>query len=229
MDHSEALRTKAAERYLLGELTGEPREEFEEHIFNCEECTEDIRLGAAFIENARKELARVPGAGTARAEAEGWWRGWLRPAFAVPAFALLLLVIGYQSAVVIPQLKSAGSAATTPQALRTFSFLTGNSRGSGPVKVSVASNQPFGIFLDVPPQGHFDSYVCEFENESGATELSIPVTAEQAKETVQLLIPARRLGEGNHVLVVRGLASSQPPAANKTEVARYSFRLESIQ
>ncbi|HXZ11433.1 MAG TPA: zf-HC2 domain-containing protein [Candidatus Sulfotelmatobacter sp.] len=229
MDHSEALRTKAAERYLLGELLGEPREEFEEHIFSCLECAEDIRMGAVFIENARKELAGVAGAGTVQAEAKEWWSGWLRPAFAVPVFALLLLIIGYQNAVVIPQLKSAGSAATTPQALRNFSLLTSNSRGDGALNISVAPNQPFGIFLDIPPQGHFDSYVCEFENESGATELSIPVTAEQAKETVQLLIPARRLGQGNHVLVVRGVASSEAAAANKTEVARYPFRLESFQ
>jgi Putative zinc-finger len=229
MDHSEALRTKAAERYLLGELVGEPREEFEEHIFSCSECAEDIRMGAAFIENARRELAGIPGAGTVRAEAKGWWSGWLRPAFAVPAFALLLLIIGYQNAVVIPQLKSAGSVATAPQALRTFSLLTGNSRGNGPMKISVASNQPFGIFVDVPPQDHFDSYVCEFQDDSGTSEFAIPISLEEAKNTVELLIPAAKLRAGKHLLTIRGLQSSQGSSAKGVEVIRFPFTLESTQ
>ena len=229
MDHSEALRTKAAEKYFLGELAGDAREEFEEHVFSCSECAEDIKLGAVFIENAREVFGAAPAHEIGPAQVKGWWSGWLRPAFAVPAFALLLILIGYQNAVVIPGLRSAQSTTDVPGTLRSISLIASNSRGAGPMRISVGPNESFGLFLDIPPREHFDSYVCEFENESGATELSIPVTAEQAKETVQLLIPAHRLGTGNHVLVVRGLTSSQAPGANKIEVAKYPFRLESAQ
>jgi len=229
MDHSEALRMKAAERYLLGELTGELREQYESHMFDCAECAQDIQAGAAFIDSARKVLAAEPAPGRAGAGEKGWLAGWLRPAVVVPAMALLLLIVGYQSAVVIPNLKKAPSAAIEPQALRSFSLITSNSRGSGPMKISIEPGQPFGIFVDIPPQDHFDSYLCEFENESGATELSIAVSSEQAKETVQLLVPASRLGAGTHLLIVRGLKSSQGPGTNKVEVARFPLTLESIQ
>jgi hypothetical protein len=229
MDHSEALRTKAAERYLLGELTGDIREEYEQHVFSCSECAQDVQAGAAFVDSARKVLTAEPAPDRVPAEGKGWLAGWLRPAFAVPALALLLLVIGYQNAVVIPNLKNAPSATMEPRALRSFSFIASNSRGGGPVKISVEPNQPFGLFVDIPPQDHFDSYLCEFETESGATELSIQVSAEEAKETVQLLIPASRLVAGKHLLVVRGLKSSQGPSTNKIEVARFPFTLESTQ
>jgi len=42
MDHETAVKTGATERYLLGELTGEDRDRFEEHYFMCPECAEDV-------------------------------------------------------------------------------------------------------------------------------------------------------------------------------------------
>ncbi len=38
MNHSEALQLQAAEKYILGELAPELRDEYEEHYFECEEC-----------------------------------------------------------------------------------------------------------------------------------------------------------------------------------------------
>ena len=35
MDHSEAVQLMATERYLLGELSPDQREAFEEHFFEC--------------------------------------------------------------------------------------------------------------------------------------------------------------------------------------------------
>ena len=35
MDHDEAVRQKATERYLLDELDAEIRDQFEEHLFDC--------------------------------------------------------------------------------------------------------------------------------------------------------------------------------------------------
>jgi len=56
MDHSESIRLMAAEKYLLGELTPELREQFEEHFFGCEECALDVRAGAAFVEQSKVVL-----------------------------------------------------------------------------------------------------------------------------------------------------------------------------
>ena len=38
MDHRNATETKAAEQYLLGEMTEIQRADFEEHFFTCPEC-----------------------------------------------------------------------------------------------------------------------------------------------------------------------------------------------
>ena len=53
MDHLEAVRLNAAEKYLLGELSAELRDQYEDHFFDCKECARDIRAGAAFVDNAR--------------------------------------------------------------------------------------------------------------------------------------------------------------------------------
>ena len=75
MDHSESIRLMAAEKYLLGELTPELREQFEEHFFDCQECALDVRAGAALVEHSKVVLsepvavspARVPASCRAKA------------------------------------------------------------------------------------------------------------------------------------------------------------------
>ena len=52
MNHSEALKEMAAERYLLDELSPEARDAFEEHMFDCPDCALDVRSGSAFIGEA---------------------------------------------------------------------------------------------------------------------------------------------------------------------------------
>ena len=46
-----------AERYLLGEMTDVERDEYEAHFFSCEACADDVRAAAAFLANARSQLA----------------------------------------------------------------------------------------------------------------------------------------------------------------------------
>jgi hypothetical protein len=230
MEHSEAVRLKAAERYLLGELNGELRDQYEEHVFSCAECAEDVKSGVAFMDSAREVLSAEETAAPAfiptSPRSERWFGSWLRPAFAVPAFAVLVLFVAYQNAVKIPHLKSELSQASAPQTLPTFSLLTLNSRGGEPLKIMVRPDRPFGIFVDIPPEKRFSYYQCDLENEAGRVELSLNVSSEEARQTVQLLIPPSRLGPGRHVLVVRGLDSPQGADASKIEVARFPFTLE---
>src|SRR5690349_16175904 len=53
MDHETAVRTGATERYLLGQLSAEDRDSFEEHYFMCPECAEDVRTLTVFAANAK--------------------------------------------------------------------------------------------------------------------------------------------------------------------------------
>jgi Putative zinc-finger len=229
MDHTEAIRSKAAERYLLGELKGDERNQYEEHFFGCSECALDIKAGATFMDNTRDALASdkafVPST-VSKPHPQNWFTLFLRPAFAAPALALLLLVVAYQSGIVIPRLNTGLAKATAPQALPSFSLITANSRGGSPLTIHVPENKPFSIFLDIPPATQFPYYNCELQSESGAPEFSVNVSSADAREPIQLLIPASRLQAGKHVVIVRGSGSPDGTGAAKTEVARYSFSLE---
>jgi len=58
MDHSQAIETQAAERYLLGELSASEAEDFEQHYFECTDCAEAVESGGVFIANARAVMGR---------------------------------------------------------------------------------------------------------------------------------------------------------------------------
>jgi hypothetical protein len=230
MNHSEAIRLNAAEKYLLGELSAELRDQYEDHFFDCKECAQDIRAGAAFVDNARDvwgaEMDSDAVAKPERVRSAKWWDAVLRPAFAVPALAALLLVASYQNAVTIPRLKSEVSQVATPQTLPSFSLIALASRGGDRLTISVPANKPFSLFVDIPPKGHFNSYLCEFLNDSGAKEFSVTVSTEEAKQTVQLLVPPGRLSVGNHVLALYGLGSPEEGATARIDLARIPFTLE---
>lgn len=229
MDHTEAIRLKAAERYLLGELKADERDQFEEHYFGCSECALDIKAGATFMDNARDILASGKALAPESApipRAQSWFTIFLRPAFAAPAFALLLLVVAYQSGIVIPQLRTQLGQATEPRAIPSFSLIAANSRGGSPLTIRVPANQPFSIYLDIPPGSQFPYYNCQLLTESGSPEFSVNVSSAEARESIQLLVPASRLGAGKHVLIVRGSESPDGTGAASAEVARYTFSLE---
>jgi len=230
MEHQEAIQLRAGERYLLGELSGELREQFEEHYFSCAECARDVEAGAAFMDGARQVLGTdsttVSAPARPKAESRRWLELLVRPAFAAPALAGLLILAAYQNAVVIPRLRSEISAANRPRVLAWYSLIAQNSRGGEALTIPASPSGVFGLFVDIPPEKHFPAYTCEFETESGSPEFSLNVSADQAASNLQLLIPSSRLGPGKHVLVVRGAEAQGASAAGQTEVARYDFSLE---
>src|SRR5258707_12188967 len=111
MDHDAVVRLKMTERYLLGELDPDARDEFEEHYFDCPDCALDVRAGALFVEQSKVVLAEKSepvSAGlavTAAIPTKPGWFAWLRPAFAAPVMDLLLAVIGYQSLVMYSKMR----------------------------------------------------------------------------------------------------------------------------
>ena len=57
MDHNEAVRMQAVEKYILGELTPLLRAQFEEHYFDCADCALNLRSGVAFAAASRQYFA----------------------------------------------------------------------------------------------------------------------------------------------------------------------------
>jgi hypothetical protein len=227
MEHSEAVQLGAAERYLLGELSPGLRDEFEEHFFGCLECAQEVRAGATFIDGAREVLSlerdSAPAPISSKEPSRRWLASFLRPAILTPALALLFLIVAYQNMIVIPGLTRVVSESSTPQTLRSFSLVTANSRGGGPLSITVPRDKPFSLFVDINPENKFDFYTCDLESESGTLIVSSKISGEEAKESVQLLMPPSRLTVGKYILVVRGHKSAGEASL---EVARYPFTLD---
>lgn len=250
MDHSEAVQLRATEKYLLGELPTDQREPFEEHFFECTECAQDVKAAAVLIDNARAVLRVTsnPGQEFQAARQRAWWE-WLQPAWGLAAAALVLAVIAYQNLVTIPHLKSEMAATTTPQALTSFNLATAGSRGAIGSQPVAPAGKPFSFYIDIPASDSFAYYRAAVETESGGRKFVVPVSREQAKDPVQILLPANTLSPGNYVLVIRGVG--QPPASDThvgqpsagqahvgqptsaanegTEVARYPFAVQHQQ
>src|ERR1700733_865183 len=146
MDHTESIRLMAAEKYLLGELTPEQREQFEEHFFDCQECALDVRAGAALVEHSKVVLAEPFAVSSARmpvAAKVGRW-AWLRPAFVVPILAVLLVVVGYQNLVTYPQLKQ---LASSPQILP-WASINFSTRGTRTTQISPGVGEGFHLLVN---------------------------------------------------------------------------------
>jgi hypothetical protein len=225
MDHEEALRRAAVEKYLLNEMPPPERDEFEAHFFDCQECAVDLRTTAAFLEGVKKELQRSRAARPApAAPKKPWFEFSWRPAFAAPAFALLLLVIAYQTAVVLPRNSGDGARLKNPEILTSLSLIGGNSRGGNAPSAKVAEGQPLLLSVDIPTAERFSSYTCVLVAPSGAVVWRLPVSSDQAKDTVAIRVPAGGLARGDYRLIVQGHAN--PVGAEAAELASYRFTLD---
>jgi hypothetical protein len=228
MDHHEAMRRKAVEKYLLDELPPSERDEFEEHFFGCQECAADLRTTAAFLDEAKREFKRAPVSRPApKVHKKTRFAFLWSPAFVSPAFALLLLVIVYQNVLVYPRFAGEIKQAKNPEILASVSLIGGNSRGGALPSVTVAKTQPILLSVDIPTAEQYSSYACVLVAPSGAIVWRVPVSAGQAKDTVSIRIPAGSWESGDYSLIVQGSTNSArgEPAA----LARYRFTLTSSQ
>jgi hypothetical protein len=227
MNHEDAARLSLVEKYLLEELPTDVRDEFEEHYFDCQECASDLRATAAFLGTAKEELRNFP-RDKAPDPVKKPWFAWLwTPAVLAPALAACLLVITYQAVVVYPHYKSQIAQSHAPEILPTISLVGGNSRGGGVTpSVTAGNSQPFLVLVDIPTQERFSSYTCLLYSPSGSLAWRVQVSAEAAKDTVSIRVPAGDRAAGNYTLAVQGNTATAP-SENGVDLARYRFTLNS--
>ena len=225
MDHDYAVRLSLVEKYLLEELPPELRDEFEEHYFDCQECATDLRATAAFLDSATTELKASSGPKPVPNPTRKSWFAWLwTPAFVVPALAACLLVIAYQNIVTLPHFRSAIAELRTPEVLPTISLVGGNSRGGATPSIAVPGIQPFLVLVDIPTQDRFSSYTCLLYSPSDSLAWRVQVSAEAAKDTVSIRVPAAQRVPGSYTLVVQG-NTDRTPQENGVDLAHYHFAL----
>jgi Putative zinc-finger len=230
MNHSEAVAQMAAELYLLDELGPDVRDEFEEHLFDCPECVIDVRAGDMFLREGKAQLPALVAEDEARAresravvqpvKVKRDWFAWLRPAYMVPVFAMLLGVVAYQNIVTLPELQQ---AANEPQ-LGLLTPVRSATRGDG--HQTLTTTRKLGLTLPVDllpvdmPDAKFASYVFTLMGPDGKTvwSASRPAPADATRQ-MSLGIPGKLLSDGKFTVTVAGIGAD----GARTDTERYVF------
>jgi anti-sigma factor RsiW len=232
MHHEDAIPTQAAERYLLGEMSPEEREVYEDHCFTCEACGNELATTAAFVANARVVLASPEPAGAdlrnqsariVQPAGDSWWERFLsRSQALVPALAaavvVLAAVVSYQGLAVIPDLRARLAGGQAAQAVPTVA-LRSAARGAGP-RLQVSGADTFAVLqADVLPERAVARYTAVLNTADGREQFRTSLDAPAIGMPVTLLIPVRDLPPGEHTLVFQD-------DSNGGEVGRFTFTLD---
>jgi len=205
MDHETAIRINASESYFLGVLTGEDRDGFEEHYFECPECTEDVRALTVFAANAKavfREEATEPVAPHAGLLLSGkalWLSAGLNVA--------LLMGIAYTSLKVAPELRQELAMARAPQFVQEVAVL-GASRSGGTVReISRATRRiVFSFYLTEP----FQSISYEVKDESGTVQArqSLPAPPKEESAESHISVSTADLKPGAYEIAFAGAGTN---------------------
>ena len=225
MDHQQAIKSHAAERYLLDELSSEERDDFEEHYFSCMQCADGVRAAFALADNAKAVMVEAPprpvlvkSAPAKERRSFDFW-AWLRPAMAMPVAATVLLAVTlYQSMLVIPRLNRELAEATAPRVVPT-AVAHAATRGDDAVIQLSPQDRVVQLILDINGTASVSSYICEVRDENGNVRFTIPANVAPGGSSVYLLLPAHGLESGKYTIRVR------PSAGGETAVEEYRFEL----
>jgi hypothetical protein len=204
MEHDEAIRSQAAERYAAHELSPADRQAFEEHLFDCQECADDVRFELTFAANVRA------GAGEPRPVLQpapqpsgtgAWerWLGWLRrrPATALSFAANLALAAG------LGYVALTGTHHAAVARFTQLYFAPGPTKGAADVHDIPAGEIYYTVRFSAPSAGS-QSYAYEVQDETGKRQSSGFLQGPAGLDELNLQIPLDGLPAGVHTLVVRG-------------------------
>jgi len=228
MDHNEAVRLQAAEKYVLGEFPQNLRDEYEEHFFDCAECALDLKAAAAFVDVSREVLRadQEKSAEKIAAPAQGGWLNWFRPIIAVPAFAALLLLLGYQSLVTIPNVKEKAAGGGAQVLFNSYPLRGVNTAGEEGRTLSIRPGEAFLLNFDFVPTRSFDTYICQLEDAQGHLVLRAKIAGGNANQEAHLPIPAGTLHPGKYVLAFYGDAGATGKVNPQNDAGRLPFIVE---
>lgn len=228
MDHLEAKRLHASEKYVLGELSAEQRDAYEEHYFDCAECAEDVKATLTFV-SAGREVFREEPVPAYSAPKEPARRprsaSWLRPLIAVPAMAALLLVVGYYTRSSKPQIGVITAPGQSLASSPSFGLRGGDRLENEKTVVQVHGTDSFQLHFDfVPVQDHnFSSYTGELQDSDNHVLLQFNIPPDRVNKEVNLVVPSGLLRSGDYTLAVFGHDVSS--SAN-TLVSKFAFAVQ---
>jgi hypothetical protein len=223
MDHTEVVRTKMTERYLLDELDSEVRDEFEEHFFECRDCALDVSAGAQFVAHSKVLLGESSEPVPIRAiagpnRAQYGWLSWLRQPIAAFSMSLLLVTLGYQQLVTVPRLQSEASQSqvlpTAPVNLGTY--------GAGGPATTVPEGKGMVLFVRIPSDGSYARFTAELFAPGGKQEGSFTVPATPGQDQWTVVVPTVHREAGTYTMAVHGITAG----GERKDLGSTSFELQ---
>lgn len=192
--HAFADREHAAERYLLGEMSDADRDRYEEHVFSCPECAEDVRTTAVFLDDVRAYVApegltrtAAPAPVALVSKPAAWYRS---PIIPWAMAASLLVSTGYQSLVLVPGLRTQLS----PHGLYPVT-LRPDSRGQEPVVRNGAASDGFTLAIEINDVQEGTLMEYKIATVGGRQARSGRLEAPRAGTPLLLWLPLSVLGE----------------------------------
>ncbi|MGZ7060579.1 MAG: anti-sigma factor family protein [Candidatus Angelobacter sp.] len=216
IDHDEAVKGLMAERYLLGELNAGELDAYEEHLFSCDACFEQVKAGTEFVGQLRHIGTQDPQVPLAPGFMSRLVTNARQP-LTVAVFGCLLFATGiaiHQNSV-ISRLKE-----PRPE-IR--SVLTGVAHGSGETNViKVPRNSGLSLNVEYTRKGEFTSYRAQILSGSGKAMHAVALPETQLGTIASIALPAEALEPGQYSIVVFGRRSD----GTQEEVGRGAFELQ---
>ena len=206
MNHTQAIETKMATRYVLRDLEPTDRDEFEDHMADCSVCMEEVWATTAFAANA-KEVFRT---GKPHRESMPWF-AWLgRPlpalAFSTALNLLLLAGLGYTMLRVYPNMRAEIAEANRPGFVDVIA-VRGVVRGATtePHVVKASDKQ---IVLSFEIQQRYPRYAYSVADASGRVVLSGRIQ-DTGSDSLNIRVPVARLAPGEYKGAAFGIGENQ--------------------
>jgi hypothetical protein len=203
MEHSKAIESMAAERYILGELNLDERDDFEEHFFDCPECAISVRDGAKIEATVR--LGVPHGAALPRSRMN-WW-----------AAACLVLAGGLAYQPVAQQIAEHRKPHIQTTHVLLPQPISGDVRGAEVKEVDASPGEPVRIdfpFISTIP-GPYRGQI--HDSRGGQVGDTFDVPPPSPDYDLTLFVTEGVLTSGTYTLVIRG--------AGGQEVSTYPFKV----
>lgn len=210
MDHAQAEKDSAVERYLLGQMSEPQQDQFEEHFFSCRMCAEEVRIGEAFLANMRPVLAEMPKLAI-RPEPwrPSWWQmlipRWNLAPAALAACGVLASIVGYQNMFQMPALRAKAERA---QAVSSGPVFTVSMERDGGPAQSISRRESIATVVVAHDwDADYPSYVVEVRRQGGS--LIRRVTRPATRGGISVTLQPLELEAGKYTIAVQGVREDQ--------------------
>lgn len=215
INHDDAVKDLMAERYLLGELSTAERDVYEEHLFSCDVCFEQVKAGTEFVSHLRHINTTDPDQ-----LAPGFMSRIIASArrpLTITMFGFLALISGFA----VHQSSEISYLKEPRPEIR--SVLTGIAHGPSEVHlIRVPKDSALSLNVEYARKGEFISYQAQILSSSGKALHSVALPETQVGTTASIAVPADALKPAQYSVVVFGRRSD----GTQEEVGRGAFELQ---